>query len=162
MEIPKGMPDRSSREIKPIPNVLVIANKPNVLKKGVKTVIPGFFVRSKEEAAVVQALQELRIMFEYEQWRIIVQYGSEEDIHSTKRFLVPDFYLSGYDIFLEHFGMYRKELDYYEETQRKVQLYKDSNLKYIFTLTEDVKNGVSNLKELIKKRIKAVLENSEK
>ena len=156
MELLRGIEDKSNRKIKVIPHVLIVANKHSNLRndKGIKTSIPWLRVRSKEEARIVQALVDLGIKFEYERWKVVLYYGRDDELHSTKEYLVPDFYLPELGIFIEHFGMYKEKFKgYFKDTQKKVQYYIDSNIKFIYTLPEDLDKDPEHLKKIIKQRI---------
>ena len=152
MKPPRGMPDRSKRSLVYKPRILIIPYRAG--DNPIPTIVPGVKVRSHEEARIVEALVDLGIAFDYEAHKIIMDWG-DPSVHTTKRSVIPDFYLPGFDLYLEHFGLYDHTTSTYrDESQRKIQTYIDGEIAFIYTLPEDVKKGLDYLKEIILEKVK--------
>ncbi|MBQ9313687.1 MAG: UvrD-helicase domain-containing protein [Clostridia bacterium] len=106
------------------------------MKKNLQT-ISGEHVRSMEEVMIANYLFLNGINYEYEKE---YPYKSEEQ---PERSYHPDFYLSDYDIYLEHFGITKdnklpwlpevEEKRYLEEMQWKREFHKQNGTKLIET-----------------------------
>jgi hypothetical protein len=94
----------------------------------------GVLVRSKSEMLIANFLYDHGYVFAYERPTVL---GST--------LLRPDFYLSDYDVYLEHLGLFDALPDYREDWRWKEALYRTHNLKVMTTLESDITNLESSL-----------------
>ena len=95
--------------------------------------IDGHEVRSKSEAKIDNWLYNNRIVHSYER-RLPGQYH-KEDKYRYK----CDFYLPDGDVYIEYWGLNRKE--YLENKQKKKKMYKKQNLNLVSLEPDDLYNN---------------------
>ena len=106
----------------------------------------GEFVKSREELIIANYLFLHGIKYEYEK---VYPYKSED---SYRKIYTPDFYLSDYDIYLEHFGIGRngknslmsniENKKYLEDIQWKRNFHRQNGTKLIETYSYYNSEGI--------------------
>lgn len=84
----------------------------------------GAFVRSKSERLIADCLYDRGFLFQYERTLVLNGYV----IH-------PDFFLTDYDLVIEHLGLIDQSEEYRENWEWRKKLYDQNGINYI-TLTE--------------------------
>ncbi|MBR5623810.1 UvrD-helicase domain-containing protein [bacterium] len=123
-----------------------------------KRTLQGEFVKSREEVQIANFLFLHGVEYEYES---LYPHLSEEDTRFRKAYR-PDFYLSGYDIYLEHFGVDREgrapqlsraeELKYQDGMKWKRELHARNNTKLLETYSWYTREGI--LLEMLEKTLR--------
>jgi predicted nuclease of restriction endonuclease-like RecB superfamily len=84
----------------------------------------GIRVRSKAEKIIADFLFEKGLRFAY-----------EPIIELDGYYVMPDFHLTDYDVYLEHFG--RDDRDYLQSAQAKLERYGQANVHLVWTCSAD-------------------------
>ncbi len=112
-------------------------------------------VKSREETKIANFLFLHGVNYEYEK---IYPYGNDDSLRKT---YTPDFYLTDYDIYLEHFGVTKdfkcpqlssvEEQKYLEGIEWKRALHKEHNTKLLETYSYYSSEGIllNKLEELL-------------
>lgn len=95
----------------------------------------GMYVRSQQEKIIYDELYSRGIKFEYEKTEFY-----KDDKGETKE-LHPDFYLTDYNLYIEHWGYENtKDKKYIAEKSYKENIYKQLGVKIAGTSSEDIKD----------------------
>ncbi len=95
----------------------------------------GMYVRSQQEKIIYDELYSRGIKFEYEKTEFY-----KDDKGETKE-LHPDFYLTDYNLYIEHWGYENtKDKKYIAEKAYKENIYKQLGVKIAGTSSEDIKD----------------------
>jgi predicted nuclease of restriction endonuclease-like RecB superfamily len=84
----------------------------------------GIRVRSKAEKIIADFLFERGLQFAY-----------EPIIELDGYYVMPDFHLTDYDVYLEHFG--RDDHDYLQSAQAKLERYRQANVHLVWTCSAE-------------------------
>lgn len=106
----------------------------------------GHWVRSRGEALIANGLYYRKIRYEYEKTIWI----------NTNTYLITDFYLPDYDIYLEYWGLENSE--YKRRREKKEKSYSDLNLRLFSIENQDIRNLDKYLNKLTLCRSTASLE----
>ena len=95
----------------------------------------GMFVRSQQEKIIYDELYSRGVKFEYEKTEFYKdENGETKELH-------PDFYLTDYNLYIEHWGYENtKDKKYIEEKAYKENIYKKLGVKIAGTSSEDIKD----------------------
>ena len=104
----------------------------------------GLYVRSLSEKIIYDELFRRNIKCEYER---TVSYKDE---NGEIKELHPDFYLSDYKLYIEHWGFLDSRNKEYEETKKyKEKIYKSKGYKLAATTSKDIKDIQSAIERLL-------------
>lgn len=88
----------------------------------------GHWVRSRGEALIANGLYYRKIRYEYEKTIWI----------NSNKYLVTDFYLPDYEIYLEYWGL--ENIEYKRRREEKENIYHDLNLRLFSIENKDIRN----------------------
>lgn len=104
----------------------------------------GLYVRSLSEKIIYDELFRRNIKCEYER---TVTYKDE---NGNIKELHPDFYLSDYKLYIEHWGCLDSRNKEYEETKRyKEKIYEAKGYKFAATTSKDIKDIQAAIERLL-------------
>jgi len=106
----------------------------------------GDLVFSEPERQIANWLYDNKIRYYYE----------KEPLFLGNYWILPDFYLPKYKLYIEYYGQWRyigKGLS--ERSRQKEQLYKRYKIKHFYLLLKDLKNLDKKLDFLLRKNVKA-------
>lgn len=104
----------------------------------------GLYVRSLSEKIIYDELFRRNIKCEYER---TVSYKDE---NGEIKELHPDFYLSDYKLYIEHWGFLdSRDKEYEEEKKYKEKIYKAKGYKLAATTSKDIKDIQSAIERLL-------------
>ena len=110
----------------------------------------GSNYKSKAEVQIARYLEKNNIKYKYEHPLAVIDRGKT-------RIWYPDYYLPGYGIIIEYFGV-NGDKGYNERTKHKKEVYKDSGIEGVF-LDEDSLKGdwptkiTGQIEDILKKRL---------
>ena len=95
----------------------------------------GMYVRSQQEKIIYDELYSRGVKFEYEKTAFYKdENGEVKELH-------PDFYLTDYNLYIEHWGYENtKDKKYISEKAYKEKIYKELGVKIAGTSSEDIKD----------------------
>lgn len=125
----------------------------NYLKEGDMRSLNGFYLKSKQEVVIANFLYLNSIEFEYEK-----KYTHQEPFSQRNQYK-PDFYLSEYNIWLEHFalnknseGQLESHYDgYKDDYEWKIKKHEAHNTELISTFSYQFSGGDKKFRQTLKR-----------